>query len=411
MSLLDRDTQTESAEAAPSRPWLPTALGAAASAGSLLLVVLPVLVAWAADATSPGSWQSATGLASAAWLATLGSSLSLQGAVVSFVPLVLMATPVLALAWSWWRVLRVHLDAPADDEGEEIVAGVLPRRVLVALAQWWTGHLVVLGLAIGAVFLGPARPHWPSLVLAALFAPIGGVVLATARMARSAPQILGHRLDGSALPPWLRGVVGPAVRGVAVLLVLGAALVLVAVALHWDRVVAVQAAVGGGTFAAIVLTVVQVASLPNLALWCVSFLAGPGFSVVNGAAVSWSGASTGLMPLVPVLAAYPQPGSFPWFTPAVVLVPLAVGWSIGTRALKSVARLSAVGTKVKVAATAATLTAALVSLLDLVGGGSLGAYRLSSIGAPAGWLFLALVLELVAGAVVAALWDAYRLRR
>ena len=48
---------------------------------------------------------------------------------------------------------------------------------------------------------------------------------------------------------------------------------------------------------------------------------------------------------------------------------------------------------------------------DLVAGGSLGQFRLSGVGAPAGRLFLALLVELGVGALVVVLRDAWRLRR
>ena len=50
-------------------------------------------------------------------------------------------------------------------------------------------------------------------------------------------------------------------------------------------------------------------------------------------------------------------------------------------------------------------------MLDVVAGGSVGQFRLSSVGAPAGSLVLALVLELGLGALVVVLRDAWRLRR
>jgi hypothetical protein len=50
-----------------------------------------------------------------------------------------------------------------------------------------------------------------------------------------------------------------------------------------------------------------------------------------------------------------------------------------------------------------------VGALDAFAGGSLGAFRLSDIGAPALWLVVALASELVAGALVAVLWDTWRL--
>ncbi len=406
MTLLDARPAADTDPASASvPPWAAALAGVVAALISLALVVGPVLSIWAGDPRSGGTWQQALGLACAAWIGTLGGHVALDGFVVSFVPLLLVAIPVGCLACSWsWVVAR----RPIRDRW---VADLLPRRVLLLMGAWWAGYAVVLGAAAWLTVLGPARIAWPWLPLAVLSAPVAGLIIGTAWAARTDGELLGARLDGSRLPDWVTRAVGPALRGVGALLLLGAAVLALAMALRWDQVRAVQAAVGGGSGASIGLSLVQIAALPNLALWALSFLAGPGFSVVQGASVTWSGASTGLMPLIPVLGAHPDPGSFPWFMPALALLPAAVGALIGRWALRRVARLSALGTKLRVAVTASVLAALLTALLDVFGGSALGRYRLADIGAPAGWLLLALTLELVVGALLVVLHDGWKLRR
>ena len=92
-------------------------------------------------------------------------------------------------------------------------------------------------------------------------------------------------------------------------------------------------------------------------------------------------------------------------------VVVAVGAYVARRALGQVARLSRVRTKLAVALAACTVTALTLTALDLVAGGSLGQFRLAAVGAPAGRLFLALLVELGVGALVVVLRDAWRLRR
>ena len=135
--------------------------------------------------------------------------------------------------------------------------------------------------------------------------------------------------------------------------------------------------------AALTTWLVQGASLPNPALWALSFLAGPGVSVVDGASLTWSGSSSGLLPSCPCSLLCPSPAP-----------------SRGSRCLSSSCRSCAAGssgdvpwpawpgsalrTKLLVAGSAAVGTAMLIGALDLVGGATLGAYRLSDVGAPAG---------------------------
>ena len=57
------------------------------------------------------------------------------------------------------------------------------------------------------------------------------------------------------------------------------------------------------------------------------------------------------------------------------------------------------------------LFAGALGLLDVLGGGSLGMARLSDIGAPAGMMTLALLVELGVGAALVLAWDRWKLRR
>lgn len=410
MTLVTEDPTRSDEECLPSRPdqWnaaRAAGLGGGAAAVSLALFILPALLIWQGEGLATGTWRQAVGVGAAAWLASLGGPAELDGVTVTFVPLLLPALILGLLTWSWHWLLGRR----GDDEA--IVAGLLPRNVVRSLAWWWMGYAAcVLGstlLALG----GPARPSWPWLVLVLLLPPLMAAGSGTALRARTDEDLLGFRLDPGGVSPALRRSVGPALRGTALLMLIGVVLVVLAVTLHWERVHAVQVAVGGGGAAALVLGLMQVAALPNLAIWALSFLAGPGFSVVQGASIDWSGSRTGLMPLVPVLAAHPQSASFPWWSGVVGLVPVLVGAAIGRWATKTVARLASLGTKASTAAAAAIMTTTVIALLDLAGGSSLGAYRLADIGAPVGWLFLTLGAELVTGALVFVLWDAWRLRR
>ena len=265
--------------------------------------------------------------------------------------------------------------------------------------------------AAGLAVAGPFRVTPLSLVLPVVVVPLLALVLALRPVAHDDPDVLGPRLGVAWLPDPVRRAVRPGLLGAGVLLVAGLAVVLAMVALSWSQVTTISTAVAAGGLGSVVLALAQVASLPNLALWAVSFMAGPGFRVVEGGSVDWSGSDGGLLPMVPVLAALPQPGDFPWFTVLSVLVVVGVGAFVARRALAEVARLSRLRTKAAVALSACTVTALTLAVLDLVAGGSAGQFRLSAVGAPTGRLFLALLVELAIGAMVVVVRDAWRLRR
>ena len=126
---------------------------------------------------------------------------------------------------------------------------------------------------------------------------------------------------------------------------------------------------------------------------------------------TWSSAEAGLLPMVPVLAAQPQPGPMPWVTHLLVLLPLVAGAWIGRETLSRVPRLAPTQSKLAAVLAAVVVAALGVALLDGLAGGSLGAMRLAHLGAPAVSLALVLALELAAGALVVLARDWWLLRR
>ena len=383
---------------------MPALHGLAAAAVSLLVVLVPTVLAWMVESRSSGPWHAPVGLGAGLWLLIQGARLDAAGASVAWVPLLLGLVPVAVAAFSVRRVLWAS-------ERDEPWAGLLPRSVALDCASWWGGYAVGVFGAAGLTYAGPAEPQLLSLVVPLVAVPALGALVALVREAREDPDLLGPRLRSQGVPLLVRRAVGPALWGAGLLLALGAAIVLLAVAASLGDVLRLHRELGAGALGGTLLVLAQLASLPNLALWAVSFLAGPGFQVVEGATTTWSGSRSGLMPLVPALGALPSPGDFPWVTAALVLVPVGVGGVVGSRALRTLARLSSPRTKLTTALTAAVLAAVVLAALDAVGGGSFGAYRLTDVGAPALPLLLALALELSVGAGLAVAWDLRRLRR
>jgi len=390
----------------PGRPWWRGLLaGVMTGLTSLVIVVAPVLLAWLVEPLSTATGWQAAGTGGALWLLASGAHPVIGEVTLSLVPLLGTA---LLLAVAWLGAREAMVDVSTDGE---YWWGTLPRPLAASLGAWWAGYAVGVGVAVGLSVAGPMRVAPLSLVLPVVVVPLVALVLALRPVAIDDPDVLGPRLGFAWVPDTVRRAVRPGLTGAAVLLGCGVAVVLAAIAMSWDQVSTISAAVAAGGLGSVVLAGAQVAALPNLGLWAVSFMAGPGFRVVEGGSVSWSGSKGGLLPMVPVLAALPQPGGFPWYTALSVLVVVGVGAFVARRALGTVARLSRLRTKLAVAVTACAVTALTLAVLDLVAGGSAGQFRLSAVGAPTGRLFLALLLELSAGALVVVVRDAWRLRR
>lgn len=122
-------------------------------------------------------------------------------------------------------------------------------------------------------------------------------------------------------------VPGLAVRGASVVLAgligLGALVFAVALLLRGGEVIALFEAAHVDALGATVVTLAQLAYLPTLAIWGMAFVAGPGFAVGAGTAVSPAGTQLGVTPGIPVLGALPE-STTPWLL-LLALLPVALG--------------------------------------------------------------------------------------
>jgi hypothetical protein len=382
--------------------------GVLAAAGSAATFVLPALLVWVAASESTVSWTSSLGIGASLWLLAGGAHLALGATHITVVPLLGFALSVLVGAWSATRAAREAADARTI----RLARDTIHRPLGAALLAWAVGYAACALLWVAVAFLAGPHPVVWTLVLPVLVVPMASAGLALARLIRGRPELAGPALRRPAwLPEPLRRALRPGLEGAGVLLSAGVVMCLVLLVVRFGEVRHLQAELAPGLVGGVALTLAQVAVLPNLALWAVSFVTGTGFSAVEGASATWTGSRTSLLPMVPAFGALPQPGAFPGLLPLIVLLPVAVGALVGWRSLRSVARLSTVRTKLTVTGTAVVVAAGAIGLLDVLGGGSLGTTRLRDIGAPAGAMTLALLVELGLGAVLVLAWDRWKLRR
>lgn len=387
------------ADAAPPTPRRLVAGGALTALASLAVAWFLAVVGWLASGQSTVGLFTTLGFGTDGWLLAHGGRIDVGQAHIGLTPLLAWAGIVLLVARRTRRLLEL-----VGDDGPRW-RGWLPTRLAAAIGRFVLGYAVVVALASLLTLASLARPSLLWTAPAVLVTVVAGVAVGTVRAGLDPTGLAGR------LPVTLRRGLPAAGFGAAVLLGVGSLLVLVALVVGIGDVAHVSSELAPGVLGGLVLAGVQLSALPNLALWVVSFFAGPGFQVVDGQTITWSGAHSGLLPMIPALAALPSPGAFPWVVRGLVFVPVVVGVFVGRRALGSVARLSRLRTKLAVAAWAALGSAVLLGLLDLVAGGALGAYRLSDVGAPAPLMTAFLAVEIGLGAMASAVWDGWRQRR
>ncbi|WP_219721965.1 cell division protein PerM [Microbacterium aurantiacum] len=204
-----------------------------------------------------------------------------------------------------------------------------------------------------------------------------------------------------------------AVRGAAfvVVAVTGASALAVAVMvlLRGGEVVALFEAARVDLLGVTVLALGHLAYLPTLIVWAASWLAGPGFSVGAGTAVSPAGTQLGVVPGIPVLGLLPENSSI-WML-IVVIVPIAAGavagWAVRSRLVWEGTPLR-IGPRAVIAGGIAGLASGVAALAAVLAGGSMGPGRLAEAGPAVGPFALAIGVEVLIGAAILLLSPRHR---
>ncbi|MDO5503508.1 MAG: DUF6350 family protein [Actinomycetia bacterium] len=359
-----------------------------------LITLAPVLLLasllWLTTADMALAWHEAVLAGTSFWLLGHGVPITVSNGIIGIVPL---GALVLVLVIGIWSAGRATWAA----------AEFGYRSALRAALAWSAGYAVLM-LAAGALsLLGPMGSDIPRWLAATLLLP---PVMAISGMVRS----LNHDdvdefLERCRVPAALRRAWRPALHVTAVILIAGTLAAIVAIVLSFDDVSALHRDLRPGVAGGTILLLLQVLALPNIGVWIASFVAGPGFSIIDGASVNWDHISTSLVPNIPVLAAHPDAVILPDATPLLAASLVALGGWLGWQSLAATARLASLWAKTATVLSAAITTGALIAALDWIGGGSLGLDRLAGIGAPSGLLGLALTGWLLLGALAVLIWD------
>lgn len=326
------------------------------------------------------------------YLAVAGIDPSAASFALSLSPLALVAFTAIFAARSGIRASRSDAWITGVVSGAVVFGGIaalvaLTSRtepVVVDIAQAVLLPLVVFVVPLAA---GAVTSEWRE-------APEGSI----ARLRDRVDALAGGW--GRVVDLSLRGAVVVAVG----MLGLGAVAFAVTLIVHGGGVIALYEAGHVDVLGATIVTLGQFAYLPTFIVWALSFVAGPGFALGAGTAVSPAGTSLGVLPGIPVLAAVPETTSA-WLL-LLALLPVALGafagWIarsqlVGDRDGSGAGRY---GPRAAIAGLIAALAAGAAALLAVLASGAFGPGRLVEMGPHPGMLALAVGVETLVGAAI-----------
>ena len=391
--------------AADARPLtLLASLAGAAAAGGMLAVCLAAgVIGWfVTDSGVHGEPRDGLRAGALGWLMAHGSGINVQGAPVTAVPLGL----TLLVAWVVWRCgLRLGESvAGHGPDADALSDGNRDWTVPLATAVFSATYLVVAVLTLvlaGSPETAPSQGRvlcW-SLLLTAV---VGGTAIATGS-GRLAIWL-------SLAPPSVRAT-AHAVASVLLTFLAGAFLVfLIAFAVDIGAAMNVLARLHTDTGDAVLFSLLVLTLVPNAVVFAGAYLLGPGFAVGTGTLVSPTVVAVGPVPMFPLLAALPDNGPTPAWTPAllalpVVLAALAVARSERTHPTTAWDQGALRGL------VAGVLAAVLFGVLAAIAGGAVGPGRMTQVGPAAGQVLVHAVVALGAGGLLGGLLATWRQRR
>lgn len=385
---------------------------AVAAAVGLVVLLAPLTLLWALAFGLGADWGALWPTAATLWRFGHGAGLDVvipdatlratgvapQAAsfAVSVIPMALLCFTVLFAARSGRRAARAGSWITGVSSGAVAFA-------VIALVVELTGRT-------GVVSTHPVVGMIAPVVAYLCGALAGAVATAWADGDGGLVDLVHDRVD--AWGAW-SSVPGDAVRGTAAalagLLGLAALAVAVALLLRGGEMVALFESLRADALGVVVISLAHLLYLPTLIVWATSWIAGPGFAVGTGTAVSPAGTELGVVPGIPILGLLPETAS-PWVL-IVVIAPVAAGafagWIIRSR-IASERRESGWGPRAATAGAIAALAACGTALLSALASGSMGPGRLSQVGPEPGPVALAVGLEVLVGAGILLLAPRHR---
>lgn len=365
-----RDGETPTSEITARTKPLPVA--AVISAGSCLLTGLLTCAAVAVIGWLGATFGGASGAVRAgagAWLVAHKASVTIGGGRISVAPLGL----TLFFVWCLYRGGKSATRSSGADRTKELIGLALGFAAVYGLG----GLIVALLTAQGSLRVSPLSAFLGAFSLA-LVAGLAGIIVESGA---------GHDI-ADATPAGLRHAVPAALAAVLTIVAVASVLYGVLLAIRFSRITGMLELLDAGVIGSVVLFAICLMLVPNMVLYVVAFLAGPGFQLGTGTSIAPTGVNVGSLPALPVLAAVPADGSTPAYLLALTaLVPLLAGVVAGLVVVRrglAEPDADALGWDAFAlrGGMAAVLAGVVLFALLAMSGGSAGPGRMSVVGVP-----------------------------
>jgi hypothetical protein len=342
------------------------------------------------------------------------------GVGISLAPLTILWAAQYGFAPDWWDFWRTSIDIWLVGHGVDLAitldAAIAASTGLTGATTPFTVTMAALGFSMLTVLLGIragrriAQTDHRLLgegVAIGVFAILSFGLTLSASYPAAQPSLVqgtvlptlvftvGMVLGTRAIRAWVlgwrpqtRATVAAILRGgassAAAIVAVASVVVAVLVVSSYAQIIELYEGLQAGALGGFALTLAQIAILPNLVLWAVSWLVGPGFAIGTGSAVSPISTTLGPIPAVPVLGALPTFDSA--FAFVGILIPVLAGFLAGALLGSKRARANVLGSTISIVRTLiiglgmGVFAGALLGLLTWASAGSAGPGRLATVG-------------------------------
>ena len=341
-------------------PWYISGPGAAASVVlvSLMAILIFSVIAWLPYSEYTESVPFA--VSGHIWLLVTGVPIGLEAGQMSLFPLLLT---ILLFVLSH---VACQLVFPRTLGSNELSDDDKKMRFVVKL----TGGFALTYAAIGLLVLAlSGQASWGALLRLAIV----GVLLSFFS--------LKHAAHWSIVPRVIRDLGWAVLSGLFTLLFFSCLALIAALIGGREKIATIAASLGAGGLDSVLLALTQLAWLPNALIWMMSWVSGAGFSFGADSVITPAATEVGLLPALPLLGAFPDPGGTPAGFSAWLVAPVLAGAVCGyvfiRRQMKQVDCLFSAAVWGAVAGIFAGM--ALV-VLGYLSSGDLGGVRLVDVG-------------------------------